>query len=130
MTRKVRKSPPLNEKIEKTFMLKWIKIKYTEDIYHGSCFVETQNMETFGILLRVFSLSGDESECKDDTLFIRHSKEKKKTQYVYLNTIDSIEIDCQAQKEFETDSSGANKLRVKFWCNQIRDNIEDYMYTQ
>ena len=63
-------------------------------------------------------------------LFLLDIVKKKKTQYVYLNTIDSIEIDCQAQKEFETDSSGANKLRVKFWCNQIRDNIENYMYTQ
>ena len=130
MTRTIRKIPPLNEKIEKTFLLKWIKIKYTEDIYLGSIFMETKNMETFGFLLRVFSLSGNESECNDDTLLIRHSVESIKTQYVYLNTIVSIEIDGERQKEFETDASGANRLRVKFWCNHIRDNIEYYMYTQ
>ena len=105
MTRTIRKIPPVNEKIEKTFLLKWIKIKYTEDIYHGSIFVETKNMETFGFLLRVFSLSGNESECEDDTLLIRHSVESIKTQYVYLNTIVSIEIDGERQKEFETDAS-------------------------
>ena len=130
MTRTIRKIPPVNEKIEKTFLLKWIKIKYTEDIYLGSIFMETKNMETFGFLLRVFSLSGNESECEDDTLLIRHSVENIKTQYVYLNTIVSIEIDHERQKEFETDASGANRLRVKFWCNHIRDNIEYYMYTQ
>ena len=117
-------------KLKKTFLLKWIKIKYTEDIYHGSIFVETKNMETFGFLLRVFSLSGNESECEDDTLLIRHSVESIKTQYVYLNTIVSIEIDGEKQKEFETDASGANRLRVKFWRNHIRDNIEHYMYIQ
>ena len=119
MTRTFRKIPPKNAEIEKKFLLKWVKIKYTEEIVYSDCCKETRVVDTSGFLLRVFSLSGDESEYEHDALLVKPPVRKTRMQYIDVNKLVSIEIDRERQNEFEADASGANRLKVKFWSNHV-----------
>ena len=83
-----------------------------------------------GFLLRVFSLSGDESEYKDDSLLVKPPLRKIPMHYIPVNKLVSIEIDRCLQDEFESDASGANKLRVKLWSNHVRENVDIYIDVQ
>ncbi len=130
MTRTIRKIPPKNAEIEKKFLLKWVKIKYTEEIVYSDYCKETRVVDTSGFLLRVFSLSGDESEYEHDALLVKPPVRKTRMQYIDVNKLVSIEIDRERQNEFEADASGANRLKVKFWSNHVRDNIEHYIHIQ
>ena len=130
MTRTFRKIPPKNAEIEKKFLLKWVKIKSKEEIVYSDYCKETRIVDTSGFLLRVFSLSGDESEYEHDALLVKPPVRKTRMQYIDVNKLVSIEIDRERQNEFEADASGANRLKVKFWSNHVRDNIEHYMHIQ
>ena len=130
MTRTFRKIPPKNAEIEKKFLLKWVKIKSKEEIVYSDYCKETRIVDTSGFLLRVFSFSGDESEYEHDALLVKPPVRKTRMQYIDVNKLVSIEIDRERQNEFEADASGANRLKVKFWSNHVRDNIEHYMHIQ